>query len=445
MDRRKFLELASLSGLAVAAPSAYALLRDREARARAAAPYRGPFWLLINAGGGWDPIYCCDPKTDGEQNRLYTSIASAGEIKYAPIDPAHVFDAYSIAPEDQQYFMTNQTFFERYASKLLVVNGVDTSTNNHESGSRSIWSGRVLEGYPSLGALLAASKAPEGAMAFLSGGGHDNTAGIIPLTRAASASALGRLLHPGLVDPAKPDGDRYHSAQTSDRIARAQQERLKRLRGVQHLPHAERQMDALYLARGSDADLARLSLPTLVDLPPAAGGDLERMCQQAQIAVSAFKAGVAVACNLHLGGFDTHATHDRNQVRQLCKLFYGIDFVMNEVQQAGLGDNVVVMIGSDFGRGPAFNGVGDGSGKDHWPITSVMFMGKGVRGNRVIGGTDGEQRALHIDKASKRIDSGGVKITTQLVHRAVRRFAGIEGGALSKQYPLVGEDVDLFG
>ena len=45
---------------------------------------------------------------------------------------------------------------------------------------------------------------------------------------------------------------------------------------------------------------------------------------------------------------------------------------------------VVVVVASDFGR-TRYNGDG---GKDHWPITSMMMMGAGISGGRVIGQTD---------------------------------------------------------
>jgi hypothetical protein len=72
--------------------------------------------------------------------------------------------------------------------------------------------------------------------------------------------------------------------------------------------------------------------------------------------VAAFKAGMAVACNLNLGGFDTHGNHDRDQVLQIAKLLKGVDFLMKEAEMAGIADDLVVMIGSDFARGPGYNG-----------------------------------------------------------------------------------------
>jgi uncharacterized protein (DUF1501 family) len=65
MDRRKFFKIAAMTGLAVSAP-----LGIRRVLAKPE-PYKGPFFVLVNASGGWDPVYLCDPKPSGELNRLY--------------------------------------------------------------------------------------------------------------------------------------------------------------------------------------------------------------------------------------------------------------------------------------------------------------------------------------------------------------------------------------
>ena len=79
MDRRTFLKVAAMTGLAVSAP-----LGVRRAFAEPA-PYKGPFFVLVNASGGWDPVYLCDPKPKGPLNRRYDAPASVGKINYAPI------------------------------------------------------------------------------------------------------------------------------------------------------------------------------------------------------------------------------------------------------------------------------------------------------------------------------------------------------------------------
>src|SRR5690242_18566290 len=88
MDRRRFLKIAGLAGLAVMAPVG---LREGDA---APSKYTGPFWIMLNAGGGWDPTMLCDPKggIEGDRstvNQAYTAKdipPPAGALSYAPID-----------------------------------------------------------------------------------------------------------------------------------------------------------------------------------------------------------------------------------------------------------------------------------------------------------------------------------------------------------------------
>jgi uncharacterized protein (DUF1501 family) len=104
-----------------------------------------------------------------------------------------------------------------------------------------------------------------------------------------------------------------------------------------------------------------------------------------------------------------------------------------------------VIVTSDFGRGPHYNGENDGAGKDHWPVTSMLAFGPDIAGGRTIGATDGEALARPIDPGSLALDDAGMKITPELVHIALRRVAGIEDHELSARYPLPGGAVPLFG
>ncbi len=434
MDRRNFLKIAGMTGLAVSAPFGVRhVLAQPE-------PYKGPYFVLINASGGWDPVYLCDPKAKGPLNRIYDGPATAGNLKYAPIpiDDASL----GLEPGGSAYLMSNQQFFEKYASQLTVLNGIDMSTNNHDGGSRATWSGRLSEGFPSFGAIVAATRAPDSSLAYISSGGYDATEGLIPLTRMSSIDALRRVAYPNQTDPGSPDTALFHSSTTAARIRKAQEDRLKAQLAQQRLPRVKTAMSELTLARASDDVLKDLVLPAdLVDLPGYQLSDLRDMMQQSQLAVAAFKAGMAVAVNLNLGGFDTHANHDVDQVRQLAKLLAGVDFLMTEAEKAGIVDDLVIMMGSDFARGPGYNADNQYGGKDHWSITSAMLMGRGIGKNRVIGATTDAQLALAIDPSSLALKDGGKVLKPETIHLALRKLASVADGAPAKDFPLAGDDM----
>jgi uncharacterized protein (DUF1501 family) len=440
MDRREFLRIAALAGLAVAAP-----VGRKRARAQSA-PYDGPYWVMVNAGGGWDPIYLCDPKLDPSFNRLYTQVKTAGPISFAPLaaDLSNYNDA------EKAYISTvllsHEAFFTKYAGQLTIINGIDTATNNHDSGSRTTWSGQLSEGYPALAAIIAAAKAPDRPMAFLSSGGYDITSNVIPLTRINDLGSLRRIAYPNRMNADDPSSQTYHMPSTVDRIRSLQLARLQRQLAFQQAPRLKRSVSALYFARQTDLGLDRLDVPMPAQLDSGALGDLQQLMQQAQISIAAFKSGLAVSANLDIGGFDTHSDHDRSQVWQLAQLLTGIDFIMQEAARQGLADKVVVVVGSDFGRGPGFNGMGGGAGKDHWSVTSMMMLGARIPGGRVIGGTDAEQKASPVDPTTLQPAAGARKVIgTPDVHRALRRLAGVDGTPTAAKYPLQGADLPIFG
>ncbi|MFT4628878.1 MAG: hypothetical protein ACI8PZ_007574, partial [Myxococcota bacterium] len=63
-----------------------------------------------------------------------------------------------------------------------------------------------------------------------------------------------------------------------------------------------------------------------------------------------------------------------------------------------------VAVVSEMTRAPSANHRG---GKDHWPYTSAMVVGAGVRGGRTLGGTDDRLIPLKVDLQSGAIRSGG--------------------------------------
>ena len=444
MDRRSFLRIATMTGLAVAAP--------RSARA-GLTPYKGPFYVMISAFGGWDPTYLCDPKPKGGPfNRLYDldpDADKAGELRYAniTIDPKLVTDPLALP-----HLMPNATFFPKHAANLVVINGLNMQTNNHDRGVTTTWSGRGDGGYPNFAALVAATRAPSHPLTFISSGGYDGTGGLIPVTRLNSVNAFRKLAEPNRVFPTNPDLS-YVAPATYARIQAAQQARLADFEDAQHLPRIAASAGQLYTARSNIDALSDVSLPDALVTLPAELFDLQRMMQQTQLAIAAFKAGLAVGVNLELSGFDTHANHDTVQVRQLAKLLRGIDYVVEQATAAGIYEKTLIMVGSDFGRGKGYNGPNPVHGKDHWPVGSAMFLGGDpamIGGGRLIGGTDeADQLPLPVDPDTLDIlelgDPDGVVLTASHIHLALREVAGISEGAPAQKFKLPGEILPIFG
>ena len=158
----------------------------------------------------------------------------------------------------------------------------------------------------------------------------------------------------------------------------------------------------------------------------------------------AFRAGVAVSADLFLGGFDTHGDHDPEHDWLLGNLTDSIDFLWDYAELHGVADRLVVVIGSDFGRTNHYNADG---GKDHWPIGSFVVIEKNQPWtNRVIGETDELHFARRVDPSTlQRDDANGVLIHPKHIHKALRRYLGIENSPGSQQSPFHNtEDLPLF-
>lgn len=438
MDRRNFLKLSALCSLSLAAP-----LVTRKTAAQSAG-YGGPYWLLVHAGGAWDPRFLFDPIGGGDQNRLYTAEGSAGNIRFAdyPVDLAQLGLDTTLGYEN--ILLSPGDFAAKHGHRVTIINGIDTSTNNHEAGSRATWSGRLLGEYPAFGALVAAAKAKDQPIPFISGGSYDVTAGLVPLARTGSPDTLTKVAYPHLINPNDTKPDRYHTDDTVARLRNARAERLARLRGRAGLVRERNAIDQLDHARLATGDLARIKLPAkLVDIPGGQLDDLERMERATQIAFSAFQSGVAAVATITLGGFDTHGDHNRNQARQVTKLLAGLDYLFTEADAAGLAGKLYVVVGSDFGRGPTYNSNNDNAGKDHWPVTSMIVAGPNIPGNRVVGATDGGLQALPVDKGTLTPANGGVTLTPEIVHTALRAVAGVADA--ESKFPLSAPLLPIFG
>ena len=142
-----------------------------------------------------------------------------------------------------------------------------------------------------------------------------------------------------------------------------------------------------------------------------------------------FQSGLGVAADLSLGGFDSHEENEPIQVALLSHLYDALNFFWDQASAAGIADRILLVIGSDFGR---TNFINEGNGKDHWPIGSYLIMEEGATwGNRTVGGTDELHFAHKIDQHTLEASATGVTITPSHIHKAIRKYLGIEDYAAS--------------
>ena len=150
--------------------------------------------------------------------------------------------------------------------------------------------------------------------------------------------------------------------------------------------------------------------------------------------MAAFKAGVCVSANLSIAQFDSHANNDADQMKLIPELLAGIRYLMRRAEDLKIRDRLVVVVQSEMGRTPGYNA---GNGKDHWSIGSAMFLGRGIRGNRVVGATDEKQLHVPLDPRSLVCDRReGIRVRPEHVHEALLQLPGIADQPYSRRFPL---------
>ena len=444
MERRSFLRATALAGLASAAPWVFSRVRHRAFAQEVI--YKGPYWVFVEAGGGWDPRFLFDPTENPDQNRLYKGIGQVGAIRHAAIDLDNEQLGWANDVAVREAVLSVKQFLERHGDRITVVNGIDTTTNNHDIGTRAMGSGKITAGYPVLAALIAHAEAPDLPISYLSYGGYDKTNDLVPLTRVANSEVFSRISRPNEMSPGATSTELFHSRETMERISRFQRERTEVMRNRQHLPALRKSIQELLAARAGSFVLDRVELPA--DPVQLASRELKAQqvfMQASQSLLAAFKSGLTASGTIRVSGFDTHGAHDRAQARLVLQLLSGIDYLQTEASRLGLADSLYVVVTSDFARGPQYNGKTSDDGKDHWPITSMFAMGPGIAGNRVVGETDDRQLAVAVDPRTLRPSEAGVVIGPADVHKALRKLAGLDRTELSARYPLSGAHLPLFG
>jgi hypothetical protein len=426
--RRDFLKLCGLVGLGLACPGGVSSLLA--ASTKEEPPYEGPFYIVVNAAGGWDTTYLMDPKGIDGINRLYEDgdILTKGQHKFAP------------TADHIKAGMSNEAFFEEFGNDLLVVNGLDYSVNNHSPGARYMATGKLDSmAYPTFAALVAACKGPTCPLSFLTFGNYSATGNLVAMSRVPYLPSLQKIANADSVDGNTRSP--YHDDFALSRIETTLREETESHANQPRLPRQERAESMLYAAQVNSKSLQRVTPYIPAKIPK------ERLAQQAEIALASFKAGVCVSANLSIGQFDSHANNDTDQLKLIPEFLAGIAYVLHRAEALQIREKLVIVIQSEMGRTPNYN---KGNGKDHWSIGSAMFMGAGIRGNRVIGATDEKQFNVPINAKTLACDkAAGIRIRPEHIHASLREFAGIADHPLSKKFPLGVTDKEalhgLFG
>ncbi|MBL9037302.1 MAG: DUF1501 domain-containing protein [Archangium sp.] len=428
------------------AASLLAAFKGRDAVAQTAGS--DVLWVQVVAHGGWDQMLFTEPKR-GWRDYGSTAIRQAGSIPYV--------DFPEVGP-----------FFRAHGERMLVFNGVDTFTNNHDVGVRHSRSGSLLEGFPVFPAQVAAAAGADRLLPMFTVYDYAETGGLLASNTIdwRSSQRLNELKEvarppgvyrngPGFVsDPSTP----FLPPSVMQRVAAAHEARTQRLLDAATLPGHRKGLLALARAHAAAKRMPELNLAPQVTLPSgvASSSVLGQTLVLGAAAVNAFKQGLVTTLLVGQGDFDTHGDNDATHRERLGMIFTLTDFLLRQAETANV--PMAVVLTSDFGRTVVREGA---TGTGHWPISTMLVVQNAQAAaqqrlpvDRVIGGTTGDGathttnaravlQARKINPHTLAFDDTGITPTPAHVYRVLRRAAGIDSHASLRDFPLNIDGDDL--
>lgn len=440
MKRRDFLQMtATAGGLLLCGNTRLALAQQA---------FSGPHWLFIDARGGWDPTSFCDPKGSGLgvngdiNNYDPNDIGQIGNIRYAPPPDSFV---------NNTTLFKNQDFFEAHFQRLLVINGINYGTNSHSVGRTASWTGSRARNYPSIGALIASEEAPDLSMPMVANRSSESSKsnGLVPQTivRGSDLNAIREIAFPNRTNVSQ--SNQYHSNGVRTLIESASAARRQRQLTEQRLLRVQRALALHDAARNRDVSslqnfVNNLNATSAPNPYVNSRSNARSLFSQAQTAFAAFEAGAAATAQIDIGGFDTHDDHDARHYPALMDYLAAVDNIIDDAMTRGIGDNLVIVMASDFGRTNKYNA---DNGKDHWSHTSMMVWGAPAhfQGNRVVGATNNLQQSMKVNPNTLALDNNGIEITPEYLHQGLRSLAGIDmNPGVSGVFPFAEQVLPIF-
>ena len=383
MKRREFLLGTGAAGLA-----AVALQGGRTAFATDP-PKRAPRrLLLVFVTGGWDTAYVLDPKEPP-----LVSVPEGAVQRFGDLD---VFTDAS-RPNVTQYF-------ERHAARTAIVRGIATDGIFHFECQRRIATGKRDDGQPDIGAIVAHDL------------GNDAAA---PVPRARR-----HRVHRPVRGELRPR--RHHQPDRRPRwrirrpmpLAQAEDAMLRR--------YADASADRARATRGATgynrrrvddfaASLARSQRLQELRGRLGARGETRSFASQIPLAIDALQQDISHAVMMTTRqDWDTHTDNGQQAAcneatfADLTQLVDQLTTLPGRDAGTTMIDDTVVVMFSELSRTPLLNANAP-PGKDHWPVTSAVVIGGGVRGGQAFGATTAGAGDVAIDLATGRPSATGIQ------------------------------------
>ncbi|MBA3392935.1 MAG: DUF1501 domain-containing protein [Deltaproteobacteria bacterium] len=367
--------------------------------------------LMVLAQGGWDTTYALDPKAQ----------SAVCDIPAGAIRRFGNLDVFTDASRPNV-----TAFFTKYAANTAVVRGISVASVAHQECVKRMATGTRSEVNPDMGAIVAHDNGNDLPLPYLILG--DTAFAGEYAVSAGRVGATNQII--ALLDPAQayPSNGRPQLATTNAedallaRYANATANRLRATRGSKGYNRRRVEDFESSIKRGKQLQGVRdgfgargrtLTIDSQVDLAlDALGRDISQ----------------AVMLNTRLP-WDTHDTNtDQAGFHEttfggLTRLLDGLAARPGRDAGTTMLDDTVVVCFSEFSRTPKLNA---NLGKDHWPVTSAMVMGAGVRGGYGYGATTAGVEARTIDFATGAPSATGKTLMSNHFVGGVLQLCGVD-------------------
>jgi hypothetical protein len=276
------------------------------------------------------------------------------------------------------------------ADKYSLIRSMTHGSNAHETGHYAMITGDTSKGavvYPSFGAVISYMK-------------RDTYKGILPCYISVT-SANSRFNEGGFLGNAyksfdtggKPESSQYEVEGVVNRFVPKERmnRRMTLLKEFERLPMDKALIDSLRATNmefiwGKSREVFNLDGEPDSIRERYGKSRLGRSCLVARRLV---EAGVPFV-NVRMTGWDTHKKHFQRMNTMLPNLDKAVSALLSDLDERGLLDSTIVLVGGEFGRTPKvlweapWNG-----GRAHYGKTfSYLVAGSGFLGGKVVGKTN---------------------------------------------------------
>lgn len=331
-------------------------------------------FLFFFASGGWDATPL-DPKFGPD---------GMSPVGGTDMDPGTVLGrqgnlSWSSGPDR----LNMDVYFSRWGHRTALARGVNVHSAGHESGTQWMMTGTTTSSRPDWPTILASHGVMDYPMPHLvfSGPAYPGTLGAA-VVRGGGGTLL-RLID-GTLNTSVDRPSPVFETPSDSMMDAAVYNRAGRLAGKMKGQARDRMDDYLgNMERAMELEGRRFE---------AGLGQQSRTVQaQAEMALEVMRLGLTRCAMIRIpGGWDTHGGN-QNVGTQMDAFFGVLDALQEKLHTtpglttSRLAGEVVIVCTSELGRTPRFNGA---QGRDHWPYTSMLVAGSGIRGNTVVGSTD---------------------------------------------------------